>query len=462
MNMNRWQGKHLLIVGAARQGLALAGYLASRGTRITITDQKDEEELRTEQEQLQAENISWVLGGHPLELLDDADGVSLSGGIPLTIPLVQAAIQRGIPLTNDSQIFLELVPCPVIGITGSAGKTTTTLLVGRIVEDAYGKNRSWVGGNIGNPLITVLDQIKSDHLAVVEFSSFQLEVMNISPAIACVTNLTPNHLDRHGTMEVYSRAKARILDFQSAAGIAVLNRDDKGSWELRSHIRRRLISFGKDKPEPGQQGTFLEGSNISYWDGISARILIPVSSIQLRGQHNLMNVLGACALAIAAEIQPTSIRRGVESLEGVDHRLEFVRSWRGATWYNDSIATAPERSIAAIRSFQEPLVLLAGGRDKALPWEEFAQLVQERVRYLVLFGEAAGLIEAFLQEALKEGQTGVPYLKVQGLADAVLAAAEIVQEGDVVLLSPGGTSFDEFVDFAERGERFRQCVQELS
>jgi UDP-N-acetylmuramoylalanine--D-glutamate ligase len=459
--MNDWKGKHLVIVGAARQGLALAGYLSKRGTEITITDRKEEQVLGTVQEKFQG-SVNWVLGSHPLELLDTADGLSLSGGIPLSIPLVREALQRGIPLTNDSQVFMELVPCQVIGITGSAGKTTTTLLVGKMVEDAYGKEQSWVGGNIGNPLIAVLDQIKSDHIAVMEISSFQLELMTKSPPIACVTNVTPNHLDRHGTMEEYTRAKTRVLDFQTRSDVAVLNREDPGSWDLRSHVQGILESFGVDKPGPEQTGSYLDGENICYWDGNSSRALLPISSIKLRGEHNLMNVLAACAIAIAAGIPEDSIKKGVEALEGVEHRLEFVRSWHGADWINDSIATAPERSIAAVQSFEEPLVLLAGGRDKDLPWKQFADLVQERVRFVVLFGEAADLIEHALLSAQKEGQLGVPYIKCSGLEDAIQQAAEIIQSGEVVLLSPGGTSFDEFDDFAERGEYFRQCVQKLN
>ena len=412
--MNDWKGKHLVIVGAARQGLALAGYLSKRGTEITITDRKEEQVLGTVQEKFQG-SVNWVLGSHPLELLDTADGLSLSGGIPLSIPLVREALQRGIPLTNDSQVFMELVPCQVIGITGSAGKTTTTLLVGKMVEDSYGKEQSWVGGNIGNPLIAVLDQIKTDHIAIMELSSFQLELMTKSPPIACVTNVTPNHLDRHGTMEEYTRAKTHVLDFQTRSDVAVLNREDPGSWDLRSHVQGRLESFGVDKPGPEQTGSYLDGENICYWDGNSSRALLPISSIKLRGEHNLMNVLAACAIAIAAGIPEDSIKKGVEALEGVEHRLEFVRSWHGADWINDSIATAPERSIAAVQSFEEPLVLLAGGRDKDLPWKQFADLVQERVRFVILFGEAADLIEDALLSTQKEGQLGVPYIKCAGM-----------------------------------------------
>jgi len=460
--MSHWDGKHLVIVGAARQGIALARFLREQGAKITITDQKDEETLKEVMEEFSSKNINWVLGSHPLVLLDDADAVSLSGGIPLTIPFIKAAAERGIPLTNDSQIFMEFAACPVIGITGSAGKTTTTLLVGRMVEFSLGGAQTWVGGNIGNPLIADVGRMMADHLAVVELSSFQLEQMTISPAIACVTNLTPNHLDRHGTMEDYTRAKARILKFQSKTDIAILSREDPGSWDLREKVQGRLITFGLTKPGPGQPGTFLDNEMISYWDGEKSKELFPSNLIKLRGEHNLVNVLGACAIALAAEIPTDAIQQGVASYEGFEHRLEYVRSWGGASWINDSIATAPERSIAAIKSFDEPLVLLAGGRDKDLPWGEFARLAQERVRHLVLFGESADLIERALLSALPVGGTGVSYQKCGDLETAVKLAAGIIQPGDVVLLSPGGTSFDQFIDFAERGKRFRQCVQELS
>jgi UDP-N-acetylmuramoylalanine--D-glutamate ligase len=311
-------------------------------------------------------------------------------------------------------------------------------------------------------LIIDINKIKEDHLAVVELSSFQLELMTLSPYIACVTNLTPNHLDRHGTMAEYQSAKSKILDFQSASDIAVLNRDDPGSWKLRSRVQGKLMSFGIDKPDSKQVGTYLDREMITFWDGIEHRQLFSKDLVKLRGQHNLINVLGACAISLAAGIPLASIQNGVESLEGIDHRLEFVRSWGGADWINDSIATAPERAIAAIRSFDEPLVLLAGGRDKDLPWGDLIELILKRVRYLILFGEAADLIEEGLLAALKNGRGNLSYQKCGSLEDAVSLAAGIVQKGDVVLLSPGGTSFDQFVDFAQRGERFRECVQELS
>jgi len=457
-----YQGKHLVILGAARQGLALAKYLSGRGAIITVTDQKEGQVFQEVMHDFQDGEISWALGGHPLELLDGADYLSLSGGVPLTIPLVKEALERGIPLTNDSQIFLEIVACPVIGITGSAGKTTTTLLVGKMAAAAIGEDRSWVGGNIGNPLISDVDRMEEDHLAIMELSSFQLEQMTLSPTVACVLNITPNHLDRHGSMEAYTRAKARILAAQSQADYAVLNRDDQGSWALRAEVQGQLISFGLDKPTDGEKGTYLDQDWICYWDGSVSQQLVPLSSLRLRGAHNLMNVLAACAVGVAADFTAAAMTRGVELLDGVPHRLEPVRVWGGAEWINDSKATTPRGSIAAIKSFSEPLILLAGGRDKDLPWADFSRLVLDRIKYLILFGEAADLIEAALKKAVKDGEQMISCRKCGGLREAINIAAEVCEKGDVVLLSPGGTSFDEFIDFEERGEMFRKWVNELN
>ncbi len=461
MKMMDWNGKRVVIVGAARQGLSLAAYLDEQGAQVILTDQKQEIEM-PEDVDLDPARVEWVLGNHPISLLEDLDLLAVSGGVPLTIPLVQQAFERGIPVSNDSEIFLEIVPCPVIGITGSAGKTTTTLLVGKIAETAIGAERTWVGGNIGNPLIRDVDRISADDIAILELSSFQLELMSSSPEIACLLNITPNHLDRHQTMKAYTAAKARIFSGQNAGDIAVINREDPGAWGLRKMVKGQLMTFGMDRPGDELPGSFVEDGMISFWDGKIVERLFPVESIQLRGKHNLFNVLAASAVGKAAGYPVAALQIGVESVKGVEHRLEFVRSWQGADWYNDSIATAPERAMAAVQSFEEPLVLLAGGRDKDLPWDDFAALVAERVRVLILFGEAAPMIEQTVREASKNTRSAPDILSCRNVSEAVQAAAEAVRPGDVVLFSPGGTSFDEFIDFAERGELYKSWVQELN
>ncbi|HET9590132.1 MAG TPA: UDP-N-acetylmuramoyl-L-alanine--D-glutamate ligase [Anaerolineales bacterium] len=458
--MKDWNGKRVLVLGAARQGLALARWLSLHGARVTLSDIRPAEELRVARESLAEFSIHWALGGHPLELLDSADVLCLSGGVPLALPIVVEAVKRGIPLSNDTQIFMEVVPCKTIGITGSAGKTTTTTLVGQMARNVHGK-KAYVGGNIGDPLINHVDHMDRDNIAVLEISSFQLDQMTISPNVAAILNITPNHLDRHGTMESYIASKGRILEFQSKEDAAILGRDDHGAWNLRNKVKGKLFTFSLNELEQGLDGTYLHEGLLNLRDGNLYLPLILREKILLRGDHNVSNVLAACAIGYAAGFTLDAMLEAVAGFRGVPHRLELVRELRGVHWYNDSIATAPERSMAAIRSFDEPLVLMLGGRDKNLPWDDLAQLIARRVDHVVLFGEAAEKIAETLRR-LGQDEQRFTISRADHLRDAVLQAAEVAEAGDVVLLSPGGTSFDEFKDFAERGERFRAWVQELS
>jgi UDP-N-acetylmuramoylalanine--D-glutamate ligase len=462
--MENWSGKKVIVIGAARQGTALSRYLASKGAQVILTDMHSLDELPANLPDLEKLGIQLRLGGHSLELLEGADLVCVSGGVPLTIPFIQAAQQRGIPLSNDSQIFLEACPAQVIGITGSSGKTTTTALVGLMAQKYFemkqNGHRAWVGGNIGNPLIEQVDQIDEDDLVVLELSSFQLELMTRSPQIAAILNITPNHLDRHGSMQAYIAAKSRILRFQHLGDVAILNRDDPGSWSLAENLKSDLISFGFQKPDSKQNGTYIYKDAIWLQLGRESLKMLPLEWIQLPGRHNIANVLAACAIATAASLALPAIQTAIEEFTGIPHRLEFIRNINGADWYNDSIATAPERTMAAIEAFEGPLVLLLGGRDKNLPWDDLSQLIHQRVRAVVLFGEAAGLIERAL-EAVKKGETLQVISRCNTLEEAVHAAAKLAQPGDTVLLSPGCTSFDAFKDFEERGEYFRKLVNAL-
>lgn len=455
-----WNGKRVLVLGAARQGLALARWLSIHGAHVTLSDMHSADELRVARESLAEFQIDWALGGHPLELLDATDVLCPSGGVPLTLPIVVEAVKRGIPLSNDSQIFMEVVPCRTIGITGSAGKTTTTTLVGRMAKNAYGE-KAYIGGNIGDPLLNYVDQMKPGDVAILELSSFQLEQMTISPNIAAILNVTPNHLDRHGTMEAYTAAKARILEFQSEKDVAILGRDDKGAWNLRNKVKGKLFTFSLHELEEGLDGTYYHDGLLNLRDGNAYLPLLLREKVQLRGDHNVANVLAALAIAHTAGFPLDAMLEAVEEFRGVPHRLELVRELNGIRWYNNSIATAPERTIAVIHAFDEPIVLMLGGRDKNLPWEELMQLVNERVDHVVLFGEAAEKIQKAVDN-LGPSQKRFTLSRAGGLHEAVHQAAAVAEAGDVVLLSPGGTSFDEFKDFEERGERFRTWVQELS
>jgi UDP-N-acetylmuramoylalanine--D-glutamate ligase len=462
--MTDWTGKHVLILGAARQGLALARWLSQHGARVTLSDKRVEADLEPARQSLADLPIEWALGGHPLELLGNIDILCLSGGVPLTLPIVIEAQRRSIPLSNDTQIFMEVAPCKTVGITGSAGKTTTTALLGKMAEASFAEKsgRAWTGGNIGDPLINYVDKMQPDDLAILEISSFQLDQMSISPNVAAVLNVTPNHLDRHGTMEAYTAAKARILDFQDEGDVAILGRDDPGAWKLRDHVKGKMLSFGLSNLPVGQSGTYVSDGLYNLSDG-DAYILLPIqNAIHIRGDHNRLNVLAAITIGHAAGLSLDAMLEAIEDFHGVPHRLELVRELNGVKWYNDSIATAPERTMAAIRSFNEPIVLMLGGKDKDLPWDDLANLVRECVDHVVVFGQATEKILGALNTSGSGEKRSYSIQHTDGLQEAVQLAAEVAESGDVVLLSPGGTSFDQFNDFAERGEWFKKWVQELT
>jgi len=469
--MTHWQGKRVIIIGAARQGMALARYLSEHGADVVLNDQRPVSEFHSIQQTLSDLPIEWILDGHPLSMLDKADLVCPSGGVPLSIPIISEAQNRGIPLSNDSQIFLEDATCKVVGITGSAGKSTTTSLVAGMamafVDEANRKSNCqvWVGGNLGSPLISVVDDVQPDDLAIMELSSFQLELMTKSPQVAAILNITPNHLDRHKTMDAYTAAKARILDYQTPADVVVMGYDDPGVWELREKCVGEVVGFGLSHPQAGIPSVYLRDDQIVLKVKDDEYELFTKELISLRGEHNLLNVLAACAIGYAAGLPMESMQAGVKDFSGMPHRMEFVREWGGAEWYNDSIATAPERAMAAIRSFDEPIILLAGGRDKDLPWNDFVSLVRRRIDHIILFGEAADIIaRAFEKNSTGQGLNDErPYTlsMCSDLKGAVQSAAKYVKHGDVVLLAPGGTSFDEFHDFEDRGEAYIKWVKEL-
>jgi UDP-N-acetylmuramoylalanine--D-glutamate ligase len=456
-----YAGKRVVILGLAREGTALARYLAEEGAQVTVSDLQGPEALQANIQALSGLEVSFVLGEHPHTLLDQADLLALSGGVPRTQPLVREAMRRGIPLTNEAQIFLEKCLAPVIGITGSAGKTTTTTLVGEMCKAAG--FTTWVGGNIGTPLIKDVRQIQPTDKVVMELSSFQLELMTRSPHIAAVLNITPNHLDRHTNMAEYVAAKARILLYQTPEDVAVLGYDNAWARALAWEARGRVLFFSL-----GQglgEGAFRRNGDLVLRVDGQERVICRTSQVRLLGDHNLQNVLAACAIAYAADVPLQAMQHVARTFSGVEHRLELVRTHKGVRWYDDSIATAPERTVAALKAFNAPIILLAGGRDKNLPWDEMAALTRRKVRHLIVFGEAADKIVQAIRESEAKDPNGAQVLRgihrAVDLADAVHIAARLARPGDVVLLSPGGTSFDAFRDFAERGDKFKEYVRAL-
>jgi UDP-N-acetylmuramoylalanine--D-glutamate ligase len=450
-----FKGKRATIIGLAREGMALARFLAERGAIVAVSDQKKEEELQENIAKLKGFPIHFVLGGHPRQILDQTDILFLSPGVPLEAPIVAEAKRRGIPISSETSLFTELCPASIIGITGSSGKTTTVSLVGQMLK-ASGFC-TWVGGNIGQPLIGHLEEIEPTDKVVMELSSFQLEIMEWSPPIAAILNITPNHLDRHPSMEAYTQTKLNILRFQRPGNVAILGHDLISNIQYPiSNLQSRFLTFSLN--EEVEQGAFLRDGEIILKLGDTEQRICSADEIKLLGRHNLENVLAACTIAAVAGAYRQAMADVATTFEGVEHRLELVRELGEVRYYNDSIATSPERTVAALRSFDQPIVLLAGGRDKHLPWDEMARLTLQKVRLLILFGEAAPIIE----KAIRVSRDLEEFVhRCQTLDEAVEAAAREAQPGDVVLLAPGGTSFDAFSDFAERGERFRELVKAL-
>ncbi len=457
--MRSFSGARVVILGLGRQGTAMARWLVRQGAEVTVSDRQPAERLQGFLRTLEGLPIRYVFGDHPLALLEGCDLLCLSGGVPLDLPIVQEAIRRGIPLANDAQLFLERCRGWTAGITGSSGKTTTTALVGAMAQAAG--FRTWVGGNIGNPLIEFVEEIGPDDRVVLELSSFQLEIMTVSPRVAAVLNITPNHLDRHKTMEAYIAAKQRILDFQDVEDIAVLGYDDPNARALAAAVRGRLRFFSREREVA--RGAFIREGMLFLRLGSDAWPICRVEEVRLRGRHNLWNVLAAAVIAGSLGADVGAIREAAMTFTGVPHRLELVREVRGVRYVNDSIATTPERVRVALEAFEEPLVLLAGGRDKQLPWDEAARDIARRVRVLLCFGEMGDRIAREVQAARSQmGEAALEQVERVGtLEEAVALAARLARPGEVVLLSPGGTSYDAYRDFEERGAHFRRLVEAL-
>lgn len=478
-------GLRILVVGLGREGSALANYLSKHNLLVTGTDLRPEAELSSNLESLKAANVPLVLGEHPLSLLDENDILFVSPGVPLEAEFLQQAMARKIPLCTESKLFCYLCPAPVVGITGSSGKTTTTTLVGKIME-ATGR-KTWVGGNIGQPLIGQIDDIEPEDAVVMELSSFQLEYFhgklnqgvdvtslpgqdptalaqllgNFSPPISAILNITPNHLDRHPTMKHYVRAKRAVIDYQGRTGIAIMNLDNDMTRAVGNQFGAKVRWFSTEA-QPANGAGMVNDNLVLFDENLKPQQVAHQQEIKLRGLHNLSNVLAACLIAREAGASAESMHSVITNFTSVEHRLEVVRESNQVTYYNDSISTSPERLLAALHSFTEPIVLLAGGRDKHLPWEEAAWLILHKTRDVILFGESADII----REVIEETREHVPITQtvihnVATLEEAVELAARQAEPGNIVLLSPGCVSFDMFKDYAERGHRFKDLVKQL-
>ncbi|HEU4760313.1 MAG TPA: UDP-N-acetylmuramoyl-L-alanine--D-glutamate ligase [Dehalococcoidia bacterium] len=450
-----FRDKRVTVVGLGTEGVDLARYLASRGAYVTVSDAKPEEKLRERIEEVLDLPVRLSLGANrPADLLE-ADAVFVSQGVPLELPGLDEARRRGIPIHSMFSLFMELCPGPIVGITGSSGKTTTTALVGEMFR--ADERPVFVGGNIGVGLLEHLSEVRAYTWAVLEVSHTQLQLAERSPHVAAVLNVTPNHLDRFSWDE-YRRLKANLVRFQGSGDTAVLGYDDPEARALAREVRGGLLWFSLKAELPGDGVCVRDGWAVLR-RGRRAERLFPLDALRLPGQHNQANAVAAGAIAAACGVSPEAMACAVESFAGVPHRLELVAQADAVRYYNDSIATTPERTLAGLRSFAEPIVLLRGGRDKNLPLAELAEEAGRRCRSVILFGEAAGKLEAALNGAPSRRRTQVT--RVATLAEAVDTAGTAARPGDVVLLSPACTSYDAYENFERRGEHFRTLVRAL-
>ena len=450
------RGKRVTVVGLGIEGMALTPYLVHQGAIVTISDQRTEAQLAANLAPLAGLPVRLALGGNRPADCATADLLFVSQGVPLDIPAIAAARDAGVPLRSATQLFMERCPAPILGITGSAGKTTTTTIAGRML--AAGGLAVEVGGNNGHMLLDRLDTITPQHWVVLEMSHTQLELTDRSPHIALVTNISPSHADRYPDMAGYVALKERIFAYQSAGDTLVLNWDDPATRAMAGKAHGNLAWFSL-RERPAGDGAYLDGDRILLAAGADTVPVMPRSAIRLMGEHNVANVLAACAAAAAAGIAATAMAAAVRDFTGVEHRLEWVRTLDGVDYYNDSIATTPERVVAGLRCFERPVVLLAGGREKHLPLEHWIAEVQQRCAAVACFGEAG----PYLYQALRQVWRGRGPLTLHATVDEAVAAAQAAaQPGDVVLLSPACTSFDAYPNFEARGRHFKSVVLALA
>ncbi|HHW43029.1 MAG TPA: UDP-N-acetylmuramoyl-L-alanine--D-glutamate ligase [Desulfotomaculum sp.] len=447
-------GKKVLVVGAGKSGLAVSRFLAAKGARVTLTDRKGGASFNPPLDSLVPPEVELVLGHYPVMKEGDFDLVVTSPGVPWTAPPLVRARELGLPVTGELELAFHFARAPVVAITGTNGKTTTTSLVGRIFLDAG--VRTLVAGNIGLPLIAGVEAYGPGDLIVVEVSSFQLEtVRRFRPHVAAILNITPDHLDRHGTMEGYVQAKARIFAGQGGGDYTVLNYDDPITRELAGQCPGRVIFFSRQHNL--ETGVFIRDGQIVIREGGALVSVVPAREVAIPGGHNLENALAAVACARVRGIGAEQLAHTLRTFSGVPHRLEFVAEINGVSYINDSKGTNPEASMKALEAYDHPIVLLAGGKNKGNDFTAFARRVKEKVRVLVVLGQCAAEMERAARAA------GVEDIRrAADFREAVLIAHRAARPGDVVLLSPACASWDMFRSYEERGDLFKQIVRELA
>jgi len=445
-----FQGKRVLVVGLARTGVAVSLFAAGYGATVTATDERPESALGDTAARLRAAGVKLELGGHPSSIFFEQDLIVVSPGVPANLAPMVLAHVGGVPVWGEIELAWRFLRGKLVAITGSNGKTTTTSLVGHILESAG--TPTLVGGNIGAPLISLVESSTDSTVTVAEVSSFQLETIEaFRPEIGVLLNLTPDHLDRHASFDEYAAAKMRLFENQLERDFAILNADDP---EVTKRMPSKSHVFWFSRQKRVAEGAFLLDDQIVFRLDGSETVIGRRSDIPLRGEHNVENVLAACAAAYLAGAAPSAIASGVKTFRGVEHRLEFVAEISGVSFYNDSKATNVDAALKAVEAFPGPLFVILGGKDKGAPYTPLAEALRTKGRAALLIGEAADKIAADLGDA-------VPCLRAGTLDRAVEMAAGRARPGDTVLLAPACSSFDQFENYEQRGRVFKQLVAQL-
>jgi UDP-N-acetylmuramoylalanine--D-glutamate ligase len=449
MDLNQ---KRVLVVGLGKSGVASALFLKSRGARVTVSDAKPEAELRDEILLLLDHGITVETGGHGERTFRGQDLIVVSPGVPVDAPQLVQARGLGESVIGEIELAAQFLAGPIVAITGANGKTTTTSLAGEII--AAGKFPTLVGGNIGTPAISFVDQAGPSTWTVLEVSSFQLEtIVEFRPRIAVILNITPDHLDRHKTFANYVEAKARIFANQRADDFTILNADDPTTAGLSKRTRAQVFWFSR-KTEI-ENGAFVRGSQVYFRGRQTEREIFPLSEVPLRGGHNLENVLAGVSIGMLVGCEPEQIRQAVRNFKAVEHRLEFVARFGGVDFYNDSKATNVDATIKALESFPANIHLILGGKDKSSDYSVLQELLRQRVKRVYTIGTAAAKIELQLQGA-------VEIEHAETLENAIRCASASAVAGDVVLLAPACSSFDQFQSYEHRGRVFKETVHSLT
>ncbi len=445
--------KRVLVVGLGKSGVASALFLKKQGARVSVSDTKSGDELRNEIPVLLDHGITVETGGHGERTFRGQDLIVVSPGVPVDAPPLVQARSLGETVIGEIELAAQFLPGPIVAITGSNGKTTTTTLAGEIMTSAG--FASLVGGNIGTPAISLVERARPETVIVLEVSSFQLEtIQTFRPKVAVVLNVTPDHLDRHRTFEIYANAKARIFENQNAEDFAVLNADDATCVAMAARTKSQVFWFSRHKEV--QHGAWVRDGKILFRDPAGQKEILQVSEIPLKGAHNLENVLAAVCAGVLMGCAPEKIRQAVRDFKAVEHRLEFVATVNGVDYYNDSKATNVDATIKALESFPANIHLILGGKDKGSDYSVLNDLLRQRVKRVYTIGAAAAKIES----QIVSSKTGGPELvHAETLENALRKAHAVTQPGDVVLLAPACASFDQFKSYEHRGQVFKEIVR---